>query len=176
MLDRGVESVSIEEVAAQAGSGKATIYRWWASKEVLALDALDRELSSVLAPDTAETGSLKEDMLVRLRELVRLFQERPFGRVFAGIVAHAQSDPEFALLYVDRFVRPRRQLMHGFLDAAVDRGELPAGTDYDFALDLVFSPFWNRVFHRHGPVDEAWAEQVVDAALAGLCAAPVRAR
>lgn len=173
MLERGIGSVTIEEVAAKAGSGKATIYRWWPSKGLLALDALDRALSATRRP-VVETGSLREGVLLVLRDLLRQFDTRPFGRVFAGIVAQAQTDPEFAQLYVERFVRPRRLLMHPLLDSAVARGELPAGTDYDFALDLIFSPFWNRLFHCHAPLNDAWAEKAVDAALAGLRAGQVR--
>lgn len=175
MLDRGVESVSIEEVAAKAGSSKATIYRWWPSKEHLALDALDRALSSARRPPAAETGSLRESVLAVFLALVRQFEERPFGRVFAGVMAHAQTNPEYAKLYVDRFVAPRRLDMHPTFDAAVERGELPAGTDYDFALELIFSPFWTRLLHGYGPYDDAWVERIVDAALAGLRAGPYAA-
>ncbi|HYM80736.1 MAG TPA: helix-turn-helix domain-containing protein, partial [Candidatus Limnocylindria bacterium] len=40
LLRRGLGAVSMDAVAERAGVSKATIYRWWPSKEMLALDAL----------------------------------------------------------------------------------------------------------------------------------------
>jgi len=40
MLERGLRAMSMDDVAERAGVSKATIYRWWASKELLALDGV----------------------------------------------------------------------------------------------------------------------------------------
>ncbi|WP_079566774.1 TetR/AcrR family transcriptional regulator [Bradyrhizobium erythrophlei] len=56
----GFHQMSIEGVAARAGVGKATIYRWWSSKGVLAVEAF----MEAVAPSIAfrETGSARADI------------------------------------------------------------------------------------------------------------------
>src|SRR6202142_738618 len=88
LLARGLGAVSMDAVAEQAGVSKATIYRWWPSKETLALEALYREWDSG-RPPARETGSLRGDLLSLLRPWVRLVGKRPHGRVIAGLVAEA---------------------------------------------------------------------------------------
>jgi AcrR family transcriptional regulator len=61
----------MEAVAERAGVSKATIYRWWPTKETLALDALYHEWAAA-RPAARETGSLRGDLLSLLRPWVRL--------------------------------------------------------------------------------------------------------
>ncbi len=108
LLDRGLRAMSMEEVAQRAGVSKATIYRWWDSKDLLALDALSADWAAPRRDAERDTGSLRGDLLAQLRPWLRQLREKPYGRVIAGLVAEAQTDPEFAELYRDHFVRPRR--------------------------------------------------------------------
>src|SRR3954447_24587005 len=70
LLARGLGAVSMDAVAERAGVSKATIYRWWPTKEMLALDALYHEWAAV-RPRARETGSLRGDLLSLLRPWVR---------------------------------------------------------------------------------------------------------
>src|SRR6202042_1540344 len=108
LLDRGLAAVSMDAVAGRAGVSKATIYRWWPTKETLALDALYHEWAAV--PPPRDTGSLRGDLLSLLRPWVRLAARRPYGRAIAPLIPEAQTDPEFAREYRVRFVEPRRDL------------------------------------------------------------------
>ncbi len=54
LLDNGLAAVSMDAVATRAGVSKATIYRWWPTKETLALDALYHEWAAV--PPARDTG------------------------------------------------------------------------------------------------------------------------
>ena len=92
-----------EALAERAGVSKATIYRWWPTKETLALDALYNEWAAV-QPRTRSTGTLRGDLLGLLRPWVRLASSRPYGRVIGALVTEAQTDPEFAEIYLSRFV------------------------------------------------------------------------
>src|SRR5258708_37554916 len=56
LLARGLSAVSMDAVAEQAGVSKATIYRWWPTKETLALDALYTEWATA-QPQARDTGS-----------------------------------------------------------------------------------------------------------------------
>ena len=168
LLEQGLHAMSMDAVAERAGVSKATIYRWWPSKELLALDALATEWQ-VTAPDTTrDTGSLRGDLLARLRPWLRQLRDKPYGRVVAGLVATAQADAEFAELYLERFVRPRRDAMRPVLLRAVERGEIPSNLDLEVALDLIYGPIYHRMLHSHAPLDERFARNVVDTIIAGI--------
>jgi AcrR family transcriptional regulator len=168
LLEQGLHAMSMDAVAERAGVSKATIYRWWPSKELLALDALATEWQ-LTAPDaTRDTGSLRGDLLARLRPWLRHLRDKPYGRVVAGLVATAQADAEFAELYLERFVRPRRDAMRPVLLRAVERGEIPRNIDLEVALDLIYGPIYHRMLHGHAPLDERFARNLVDSIIAGI--------
>jgi AcrR family transcriptional regulator len=168
LLEHGLHGMSMDSVAERAGVSKATIYRWWPSKELLALDALATEWEVTAPAASRDTGSLRGDLLARLRPWLRQLRGKPYGRVVAGLVATAQADAEFAELYLERFVRPRRDAMRPVLQRAVDRGEIPANTDLEVALDLIYGPIYHRMLHSHAPLDERFARNVIDTIIAGI--------
>ncbi len=168
LLEHGLHAMSMDAVAERAGVSKATIYRWWPSKELLALDALATEWQVTASDATRDTGSLRGDLLARLRPWLRQLRDKPYGRVVAGLVATAQADAEFAELYLDRFVRPRRDAMRPVLRRAIDCGEIPANMDLEVALDLIYGPIYHRMLHGHAPLDERFARNVVDTIIAGI--------
>ena len=172
LLARGLGAVSMDAVAERAGVSKATIYRWWPTKETLALDALYHEWAAT-RPRGRETGSLREDLLSLLRPWVRLLGKRPYGRVIAALIAEAQADPAFAEQYRERFVEPRRDQARPILTRAIERGELPATTDVELALDLLYGPLYHRLLHGHAPLSERFLRQLVDTVLAGLTSAQI---
>src|ERR1022692_2914324 len=71
----GRAAVSMDAVAERAGVSKATIYRWWPTKETLALDALYTEWDAA-RPYSRDTGSLRGDLLALLRPWARLASSR----------------------------------------------------------------------------------------------------
>lgn len=50
LLDRGFDKLSIEAVAARAGVGKQTIYRWWPSRHALVADVILEDADKILLP------------------------------------------------------------------------------------------------------------------------------
>ena len=172
LLERGLAAVSMDAVAARAGVSKATIYRWWPTKETLALDALYHEWAGV--PPAQDTGSLRGDLLGLLRPWARLASRRPYGRVIAALLTEAQTDPTFARQYRERFVEPRRQQSRAIFRQAIERGEIPADTKIEVALDLLYGPIYHRLLHGHGPLNDRFVRDVVDLALDGI--APGRTR
>jgi AcrR family transcriptional regulator len=165
LLENGLAAVSMDAVAARAGVSKATIYRWWPTKETLALDALYHEWA---VPPARDTGSLRGDLLRLLRPWVRLAGRRPYGRAIAALVTEAQTDPEFAREYRARFLEPRRDLARALLHRAIERGEIPADTKIEVALDLLYGPLYHRLLHGHAPLNDRFVRDVVDTALGGI--------
>ena len=169
LLLRGLGAVSMDAVAEKAGVSKATIYRWWPSKQMLALDAL-LDWAAGTAPQR-DTGSLRDDVLALIRPWVREIRRQPFGRVIAAFVNEAQSDPEFADAYRTRFVEPRREAMRAVFARAVERGEMPADVDVEVALDLIYGAVYHRLLHGHAALTDRFARDVVELALKGIASA-----
>jgi len=160
--------MSMDDVAQRAGVSKATIYRWWPSKELLALDALATAWATPTLDTQRDTGSLRGDLLAGFRAWLRQLKQKPYGRVIAGLVAQAQTDPGFARLYREHFVEPRRAATRQLLLRAIDRGEIPADTNLDVTLDLLYGPIYHRLLHGHAPLTDRFTQQVIDAVLTGI--------
>jgi AcrR family transcriptional regulator len=172
LLDEGLHAMSMDDVARDAGVSKATIYRWWPSKERLALDSLSTEWAATPPAEQRRTDSLREDLLTRFRPWLRQLRRRPYGRVVAGLVAEAQTNPEFADLYRKEFVAPRREATRELLARARDRGEIGTDTNLDVTLDLLYGPIYHRLLHGHAPLTERFAEQVIDSVITAISTPP----
>jgi AcrR family transcriptional regulator len=175
LLEQGLYAMNMDDVAARAGVSKATIYRWWPAKELLALDALATEWSVATPAAERDTGTLRGDLLARFRPWLRQLSQQPFGRIIAGLIAEAQTDPTFATLYREHLVQPRRDATRLLLLRAVDRGEIPADTNLEVSLDLLYGPIYHRLLHGHAPLTERFAKQVIDAVLAAISSGAVSA-
>ncbi len=167
LLARGLSAVSMDAVAERAGVSKATIYRWWPTKESLALDALFTEWAAV-EPRLRDTGTLRGDLLALLRPWARLATSKPYGRVIGALVTEAQTDPAFAAEYLRRVVEPRRDQARAIFRRAIERGEIPADTKIEVAVDMVYGPLYHRLLHGHAPLNDRFVRDVVDMAVAGI--------
>jgi AcrR family transcriptional regulator len=128
--------MSIEEVAARAGVGKATIYRRWPSKGVLALDAFVAAFRE--QQPLPDTGTLRGDLVAALTAWVRLVTGTAMGPMLTGLIAEAQHDPGLRAAWRERVLEPLRSQHRIMLDRAIARGELPATVDQEVVLDLFF--------------------------------------
>jgi AcrR family transcriptional regulator len=167
LLDHGLHAVSMDAVAERAGVSKATIYRWWPKKEILALDMLFTEWSAV-TPAKYESGVLRSDLRALLLAWTRLATSRPYGRMAAALLAEARTDPAFSDEYQRRILEPRRDQARMIFAHAVARGEIPAETKVEVAIDLLYGPLYHRLLHGHAPLDDQFVDDVVEMALCGI--------
>jgi AcrR family transcriptional regulator len=168
LLEQGLSSMSMDDVAKRAGVSKATIYRWWPSKELLAIDALVTEWALPTPGSDLDAGSLRGDLLARFHPWLRQLNEKPYERIIAGLVAQTQTDPVFAKVYREHFVAPRRDEARMLLLRAIDRGEIAADTNLEVTLDLLYGPIYHRLLHRHAPLNDRFAAEVIDAVIAAI--------
>jgi AcrR family transcriptional regulator len=167
LTERGLRAMTLEAVAERAGVSKTTIYRWWPSKGVLALDAVYAAWVQAQGP-TPDTGRLDTDLQARLRRFVRLMSAQQFGRILADLLAEVQSDLEMADAYHEHLQEPLRAQSRTILTRAVDRGELAARTDIEAALDLLYGPLFHRLLTKQGALDRRFADTIVELTLSGL--------
>jgi len=167
LLAQGPGAVSMDAVAARAGVSKATIYRWWPTKETLTLDALYSQLTEP-TPEPPDTGTLRGDLTELLTGWIARVSDRPLGRVIGTLITEAATDPAFGALYRERYVEPRRAQARLLFQRAIERGEIGAGTDVEAAVDLVYGPLYHRLLHGHAPLTQEFAVTVVDVVVAGL--------
>lgn len=165
-----VDAMSIEAVAARAGVGKATIYRRWANKDALLLDAI-RALKGEL-PQPA--GASLRDDLVALVGSVNRTEDRRALRIMPCLVPEVHRNPERYRIFQE-MIEQRRDVMRGVLRRGVESGELRADLDIELALTLLTAPMLiQKLLRWHPGLDEEkLPEQVVDAVLEGI-AAPER--
>src|SRR5579859_7045992 len=104
--ETGYRAMTIEAIAARAGVGKKTIYRWWPSKASVALEALTAYIEAHVP--FSDTGSLEGDLLAYF-ELAFPGLRGKSGTVLSGLVAEAQLDPEFAREFQRTFIVPRKE-------------------------------------------------------------------
>ncbi|MFI7616603.1 TetR/AcrR family transcriptional regulator [Nonomuraea terrae] len=167
LLDEGMAGVTIERVAELAGASKTTIYKWWPSKGALALDGYFHAVEPTLAFD--DTGDIEADLTAQLRALARLLSDTPAGRVIAGIIGQAQTDPDLADALLRHYSGPRRDLAVAAMRRAQARGQLRAELDLDAVADQLWGPFYHRLLlFPNLPVTEEFAVSLARNLLAGI--------
>jgi AcrR family transcriptional regulator len=167
LLDHGLHAVSMDAVAERAGVSKATIYRWWPKKEILALDMLFNQWVAV-TPQQYESGVLRSDLRALLLAWTRLATSRPYGRVTAALLAEARTDPAFSAEYQRRILEPRRDQARMIFADALARGEISGDMKVEVAIDLLYGPLYHRLLHGHAPLDDEFVDDIVDMALRGI--------
>lgn len=161
----GFGELTIEAVAAHAGAGKTTIYRWWPSKAVLVADAF---MSSVIRETRfPNTGSVREDLRAQMQRLAGIFRG-PRGRILRSLIGGGQSDPELIAAFRTRWLVPRRAEAFGILQRGMDRGELPRDLDRNMLLDTLYGPLYFRLLVGHGALSTTFVDDVCDAVMGGV--------
>ena len=153
--ENGYARLTVDAIAARAGAGKQTVYRWWPSKADVVLDALlERAAVTITVPDE---GSLEADLLAFVGATFRQRGQRP---VLIGLMAQALLDPVFATAFRDRFLFGRRAALRVILERAVARGEINPDMDPELLIDVVYGVLWYRLMLDHAPLDEAAGRQL----------------
>jgi AcrR family transcriptional regulator len=162
--ERGPRAVTVDEIAAAAGVGKQTLYRWWPSKSSVIMDALI-ELTD---PDPADLPeSTYEALRLQLRRVAGMFASRN-GELIRELVADSQGNPALAKDFRDRFFAHRRARGAATLEKGIVTGELRPDLDVEDALDVLYGPLWLRLLVGHRPVRQAAADELLDLVWPGL--------
>jgi AcrR family transcriptional regulator len=168
LVEVGFSGLTVEGVAQRAGVGKATIYRRWASKLPLVVEAF----SQLPALEEVDSGNLVEDLTAMLRSYLQLFNQTPLATVLPSLAGERAHNPELSKLF-DPVMRERRQPLIRALERGIARGELPADLDVDLAADLIVGPIAVKVMNGIR-VNPRSVGPIVDLALRGIQGAGAR--
>jgi AcrR family transcriptional regulator len=159
----GYANLRIEDVAAQAGVNKTTIYRRWPRKA----DLVAATLRLINEPEMGlpDLGSIHDDLLALLREKVARASTCE-GQSIHRMIMLEMDHPEVAEIIRDLRAEYTAPWI-AVIERAVSRGELPRGSDPELMSDLITGPVFGKLLRRREPVDDAYLRSVVNLVVLG---------
>lgn len=171
LVERGYAGFALEAVAARAGVGKATIYKWWPSRADLAVESFFEDTVPELA--FPETGSARTDFLEQVLALRTLLASER-GQVLVELIFGARTDALLRKAIGTRWVGPRKRWGSERLARARKEGELIVGVDAEVALDLFYGPLYARLLIGMGTPDETYVRSYLELAFDAVFVASSR--
>ncbi|WP_414621059.1 TetR/AcrR family transcriptional regulator [Calothrix sp. CCY 0018] len=155
LAEVGYERMSIEAIAQNAKVGKSTIYRRYKGKEELVADAIESIREEVVIPDT---GNFWGDIDALIENAAKI-TFNPLGRqAVATIIGSASSNSEFARIYAEKYLQPRREAFAVVIKRAKIRNEIRVDLDANFVFDVMSGMMlYGLIFP---PTSESWEEYV----------------
>jgi AcrR family transcriptional regulator len=161
----GFADLSIESIAAHAGVGKATVYRWWPNKAGLVMDAFVSVAEEELR--YPPTGPAEKAIREQMKRWTLIFGG-PLGRVIAAVIGAGQSEPEMLEAFQTYYVEPRRREARELLKLGMKNGELRPDLDPDLILDILYGPLYLRLLIKNGPLTVQFIDDLFNIVWPGL--------
>lgn len=168
LLQHGMQAVTFDRVATEAGCSKTTLYKWWPSPGALAAEAYFTQSRRIL--EFPDTGDVRADLITQLRAFVRWLKDDGAERPVSELIGAAQMDPNLAYAWSHSYAQPRRELARQRLHVAQQQGQLRQDADLDIIVDQLWGACYHRLLVLKVPFDETIAERLVDHALHGATA------
>lgn len=164
LLEKGVDRLTVGEVATRAGVHETSIYRRWGTRDKLLIDALLTNSEQHLPiPDT---GSLLGDLTAFATELTKYLSDQP-GAALTRTMAGASDDPAVEETR-NQFWQARMDKASVMITNAIERGELPDTTDPRLALEMLVAPIHFRTLLTHQPLDTTLPRQLAELVVKAL--------
>ena len=159
---RPAAEVTMAAIAAEAGSGKQTLYRWWPSPYAILLEAaVEMGRSRVPMPDK---GNLRDDLRAFVTSTFAGARDAQTVGLLRVLAAEAQRDADASSM-LREFTDRRRDSLRAVFERGLRRGELDAGSNIDLLIDQVFGVLWYRILFQNGPLSDAAARELAEAVL-----------
>jgi AcrR family transcriptional regulator len=165
LREHGFAGFTVEGVAARAGAGKATIYRWWQTKGTLAVEAFMVAVAPRMDA-VRPTASAIADLRRQVHVAATLYRGR-VGQLLRELIALGQEDSGTSRALRSDFVEPRRQAALELLRRAQSSGEIAAGTDIEVLADALWGPIFHRLLVSRMPLDRGFIDKLLDLVLGG---------
>jgi AcrR family transcriptional regulator len=167
LADEGYGGVTMEGVAGRAGVGKATVYRRWASKSALVVDAMSACREQGAPPP--DSGSARDDLLMFVRGFMDHLRTSDAARVMPALVTELARNAELAGAFREGFVQPRRARVLEAVRRGVDRGEIRPDIDPEVVADAVVALLMHRFLITGMEIDDDLPRRVIEVLWCGIC-------
>jgi AcrR family transcriptional regulator len=158
LAEVGYGALTMDAVAAEAGVGKATIYRRWRTKEDLVADTIAEISRAEVTP--ADTGSLEGDLREMLHTVVSAVNG-PMGAATQALLSTVPHNPALAAAFREG---PAGVWAHAFqqiFERAEGRGELRPGLSGTVVAEAITAPIVQRWLVNGRPVTDDYADEVL---------------
>ncbi|WP_079064026.1 TetR/AcrR family transcriptional regulator [Streptomyces sp. NRRL F-4489] len=157
--ETGYAALTMERVAARARTGKAALYRRWANRAELVMDAV--RLAGMSAVRLPDTGALRTDVLALMRQLSAKM-DSPLGGILRGLLTEMTRDPEFAALIRERVHTVGPATLQTILERAAERGEIDRSMLTSRRATVATDLLRNEFLLFGAPVEESVLIEIVD--------------
>lgn len=167
LAEVGFVRLSVEAIAAKAGVGKQTIYRWWPSKGAVVFDALLSEGTGAeeVPLQLPDTGDLVADLRSVLEGSIEELTHPERGPLLRTITAEVQHDQALAEELLERLLRPQ-------FDASIERirlgqqaGQVEADLDPRIVMETLYGAVFHRWLLRTAPFEDGYVDNLLDVVL-----------
>ncbi|MFD0559546.1 TetR/AcrR family transcriptional regulator [Stackebrandtia endophytica] len=158
----GYDNLAMERIAAEAGVGKQTIYRWWPSKGELVAECL---LEGMLLPQRfalTDTGDLRADLVDWIQRLFDILSEPGGEGLLRSLIAAATENADVGRRLRDSLGGTSSIAVR--LASAVASSQLRADAPLQEVGEALIGAVLVRALGRV-PVAEGDAARLVDAVL-----------
>ena len=155
--ERGYAGMSMEGVAAAAGTTVPSLRRRFRDKLELALAGID---AMRIVPLPGATGNPRADARAILENLRATMVRRGNMAILGTVLAEERRNPELLEHFRQRLVEPRRERLREALARGAETGHLQAGLDLDAAVSLLIGSLHARYLRTRGIPDD-WAQRVL---------------
>ena len=171
LTETGLGELTIDDISRRSGVAKTTIYRHWANRSALVIDACSRMTDGAQAPP--DTGSLEGDLTTILTNIADLLGTARWASILPSIVDAAEHAPEFAGIH-SRIQHGHAAPLRVALDRATLRGEIPSTSDRNAMAAALLGPLFYRRWFSREQIDAEFVDLIIRSAIAGLHPAPPR--
>lgn len=160
LLEVGCERMTLDAVAEKSGVARSTIYRNWADRSELIMQAVDCVL---VIPGLNDTGTLAGDLSVLGELLAHNLDKGPLGKLLPSLVGAAAFDPDLRER-LQEFSQSRFEHVRGVFERGIIRGEI-TNKNLDGRVERFIGPFFTRHLLHGWPMDNEFVKSQVAAAL-----------
>jgi AcrR family transcriptional regulator len=163
----GYTKLAVEAIAARAGVGKQTIYRWWPDKGAVVLDAYLALVGADGDLAFPDSGDLEADLRMVLGSTVDALADPVFEQRYRALLTAIHDDAELASALLDRLLKPWLEATKQRLRVAQQAGQIRK-VDLDVAAELLYGPVYYRWLLRTGPISRHYVDALVAMTLRAL--------
>jgi len=156
--EEGYAGVSIDGVAARAGVGKATIYRRWASKAELVVEAV--RCGASVDDRLPDTGDLRADLTSMMQPLIDRLRGDD-AKLLTMFAVERQREPELQEQFNQSVIGKKREHLRHLVALAIERGELPPDTDVELIAEVPPALIWHHALYGL-PMADDFLERILN--------------